>query len=52
VIAASAIALQGANCKGGAARSRKPTHAINTVLVAHAIMRRAKHAGVRAKTKK
>ena len=52
VIAASAIARQRVNSKGGGARSRKPTHAINTALVAHAIMQRAKHAGVSAKMKK
>jgi hypothetical protein len=52
VIAASDIARQRVNSKGGGARSRKPTHAINTALVAHAIMPRAKRAGVGAKTKK
>jgi len=52
VIAASAIARQRANSKVGAARLRKPTRAIKTALVAHAIMRRAKHDGVRAKMKK
>jgi hypothetical protein len=52
VIAASAIAVQRANCKGGAARLRKPTRAINTALVAHAITRHAKRVGVRAKMKK
>jgi hypothetical protein len=52
VIAANVIARQRVNSKGGGARSRKPTHAINTALVAHAIMQRAKRAGVGAKTKK
>jgi hypothetical protein len=52
VIAASAIAVQRANCKGGAAHLRKPTHAINTALVAHAITRHAKRDGVSAKMKK
>jgi ABC-type antimicrobial peptide transport system ATPase subunit len=52
VIAVSVIAVQRANSKVGAARLRKPTRAINTALVAHAIMPRAKRAGVGAKTKK
>jgi hypothetical protein len=52
VIAASAIALQRVNCKGGAARWRTPTHAIKTALVAHTITQPAKRVGVRAKTKK
>jgi hypothetical protein len=52
VIAASAIALQRVNCKGGAARWRKPTRAIKTALVAHAITRPAKRVGVHVRMKK
>jgi hypothetical protein len=52
VIAASAIALRHVNSKGGVARLRKPTRAIKTALVAHAIMRPAKRDGVSAKMKK
>ena len=52
VIAASAIALQRVNGKGGAARWRTPTHAIKTARVAHAITQPAKRVGVRAKMKK
>jgi hypothetical protein len=52
VIAASAIAVQRVNSKGGAARLRKPMRAIKTALVAHAITRHAKRDGVSAKMKK
>lgn len=51
-IAASVFAHPRANCKGDAARLRKPTRAINAALVAHAITRHAKRVGVRAKMKK
>jgi hypothetical protein len=52
VIAANVIARQRANSKVGAAHLRKPTRAIKTAFVAHAIMRRAKRDGVSAKMKK
>jgi hypothetical protein len=52
VIAVSATALQRVNGKGGAARWRKPTRAIKTARVAHAITQPAKRDGVRARMKK